>query len=96
MKIEIENILKLARIEIDEKEKKEIEKDFFSILKFVEKIEKVKTEGVKPMSYPIEVYNVMREDKKTNDKNQIVNSKKLISAAPETKDGFVKVKSILE
>lgn len=92
--VKIDHILKLARIEIDEKEKKQIEKDFLAILKFVKEIEKVKAEGnVKPMSYPVEVYNVMREDEVKKNKKEKDN--KLIKLAPDKKDNYIKVKQVL-
>ncbi len=94
--VKIDHILKLARIEIDEKEKKQIEKDFLAILKFVKEIEKVKAEGnVKPMSYPVEVYNVMREDKPTKSQDKEEKAKKLIKLAPDKKDNYIKVKQVL-
>jgi len=93
--INIDKILTLARLEVGEKEKKKLEEDFSSILSFVKKLEKVDVKDVKPMSYPLDIYNVMREDKTTNDKKQIEDSKKLIEAAPDKKDNYIKVKEIL-
>ena len=89
------HISKLARVEIKGKEKSSIEKDFSSILDFVKKIEKLNTGDVKPMNYPVEIYNVAREDKITNTKRKVANNKKLINSAPAKKDGFIKVKQVL-
>lgn len=91
--MDINRILKLSRLEVGEKERKNLEKDFSSILGLVKKLEDVDVKNVKPMSYPVDIYNAMREDKETN---KISNSKELINAAPDKKDGFVKVKSVLE
>lgn len=94
--MDINRILELSRLEMGKKEKENLEKDFSSILNFVKKLEKLNVKNVKPMNYPIDIYNIMREDKITTEKERIANSKKLIDSAPENKDGFIKVKSILE
>jgi aspartyl/glutamyl-tRNA(Asn/Gln) amidotransferase C subunit len=91
--MKIDHILKLARVEIKGGEKSSIEKDFSSILGFVKKIEKLDTKKTKPMSYPVDIYNAMREDKIQNKKGS---NKKLVDAAPETKDNLIKVKEILK
>ncbi len=94
----IDRILNLARLEIENEEKRGLEKDFSSILEFVKKIENLKVEKVKPMSHPVEIFNQMREDQeyKEEDKNEKLKiAKKLINAAPEKKDNCVKVKQIL-
>lgn len=92
----INHILKLARLEIEKKEKNNLEKDFSSILGFVKKIEKLNVSNVKIMPYPIDIYNVMLEDKtskKTKKKKKRV--KKLINAAPDKKNNYIKVKQVL-
>lgn len=94
--MKIDHILKLARIKIKGEEKNTFEKDFSSILGFVKKIEKIDTKKIKAMSYPVDIYNAMREDEITNNQRQIANNKKLIDAAPEKKDNFIKVKEILK
>lgn len=92
--MDIDRILKLARIEMSEEEKKNLEKDFSSILGFVKKLEKLNVSNVKVMSYPIDVYNVMREDKKIKSSGK-QKSKNLIMAAPETEKNYIKVKEVL-
>lgn len=97
----IERILNLARLQISEEEKKNLEKDFSSILDFVKKLETLDVSNIKPMSYPIDINNIMREDAPKEPKNKNKNqklklNKRLIDSAPETKNDFVKVKSILE
>ena len=107
--MKIEHILKLARVQIKGAEKDSIEKDFSSIINFVKKIEKLETNKVKPMSYPVDIYNAVREDKTINGKKsrskvgtpteaseQMTNNKKLIDAAPDKKDNYVKVKEVFK
>lgn len=93
--MKIDKILKLARIEIEEEEKKQIEKEFLAILDFIKEIEKIDISNVKPMNYPQEIYNVMREDKENQKENQKMKRKKLLNAAPDTKDNYIKVKQVL-
>lgn len=94
--MKIDKVLKLARIEINPEEKEQLEKDFSSILNFIKEIEKVDISRVKAMSYPQEIYNVMREDvidQTIEDKKKT--AKKLINLAPEKKDNYLKVKKVL-
>lgn len=92
----IDHILKLARIEIKKEEKKSFEKDFSSILDFVKKIEKLKIKEINKIDYPAEIYNVMREDKIEKIKDKEKNAKKLIDTAPDKKENYIKVKEILK
>jgi aspartyl-tRNA(Asn)/glutamyl-tRNA(Gln) amidotransferase subunit C len=91
----IDRILQLARIQTSKEEKQNLEKDFSSILDFVKKLETADVKDVKPMAYPVELYNVMREDKEKRTNNDQQKTKKIIDAAPETKDGYIKVKQVL-
>ena len=94
----IDHILKLARIEIKKEDKKSFEKDFSSILDFVKKIEKLKIKEINKIDYPAEICNVIREDRASQEirnKKQETN-KKLIDTAPDKKENYIKVKEILK
>lgn len=99
-KTDVEKITKLARIALTEKEKSLYSEQLSEILGFVEKLDRVDTRGVMETSQVTGLENVYREDiadKRTqinNDKN--VNREKLLSNAPAQKDGYIKVKQILE
>ena len=91
---EVKHIAKLARLGLSEKEIVKFQKELSSILDYVEKLKKVNVAKVEPTSHPQELENVMREDiEKSKIKTQ--NSKRLLDLAPETKNGYIKVKSIL-
>jgi aspartyl-tRNA(Asn)/glutamyl-tRNA(Gln) amidotransferase subunit C len=92
-KEEVKHIAKLARLGLDEKEIEKYQKELSSILDYVEKLKKVKMSKVEPTSHPSKVENVMREDVGRG-KTGIEASKKLLDLAPETKEGYLKVKSI--
>ena len=89
---QIEDAAKLSRIELDDKNIDSIAEDFESILNFVETIQKADTKGVVPTSQVTGLNDVWREDEVVKSE---VDPGKLINAAPETKDGYIKVKKVL-
>lgn len=91
-KKEVQHIAKLARLGLREKEIEKFQKELSLILDYVEKLKEVDIEGVEPTSHSILVENVMRKDEEG--KKQITINKKLMELAPETKDGYLKVKSV--
>jgi len=91
---EVKHIAKLARLGLTEKEVEKFQKELSQILDYIEKLKEVDISNVEPTSHPIKLTNVMREDKESS-KLKIQNSK-LINLAPETKNGYLKVKSILK
>lgn len=90
---DIQHIANLARLGFSEKELEKYQKELSLILGYIEKLKEVDVSKVEPTSHSIEVKNVVREDEsqKSKGKNQ-----KLLELAPETKDGYLKVKSILK
>ena len=93
-KEEVKHIAKLARLGLTEKEIEKFQKELSSILDYMEKLKEVDVSKIEPTSHPLEVENVMREDK---EKEKLkMKSKKLLELAPETKEGYVKVKSIIK
>ncbi|HOK35258.1 MAG TPA: Asp-tRNA(Asn)/Glu-tRNA(Gln) amidotransferase subunit GatC [Candidatus Pacearchaeota archaeon] len=95
--MEIDHILKLARLEVSKEEKQHLEKDFSSILEFVKTLDEVKINKEELKKQKGGFKNVMRKDEtKLKVKNEKLKmSEKLIKSAPETKDGYIKTKQIL-
>jgi aspartyl-tRNA(Asn)/glutamyl-tRNA(Gln) amidotransferase subunit C len=91
-KEEVKHIAKLARLGLTEKEIEKFQKDLSSILDYVEKLKEVDVSDVRPTSHSMELENVMRKDE---GRKSEVKSRKLMDLAPDTKDGYLKVKSIL-
>ncbi len=91
----IDHILQLARLEISEKEKKEIEKEFSLILDFVKTLDEVEINKEEIKKQKKELQNIVREDEQKISNSQFLISKKLIEMAPETKDRYIKTKQIL-
>jgi len=91
-KEEVKHIAKLARLGLTEKEIEQLQKELSSILDYFEKLKKVDISGIEPTTHSILVENVMRDDERQKTK---VESRKLLDLAPETKESYLKVKSIL-
>ena len=95
MKIDREQLNKiahLARLEFDEKDAEKMMKDMTAIVDWVEKLNEVDTEGVEPlttMSYEI---NVMREDEV---KDHLPHDRALVNA-PKKDDDYFRVPKVIE
>lgn len=61
-KDDVKKIAELARLEFDENELNDYTKEMNKILEYVEKLNKLDTTNVKPLSHPIENENIFRED----------------------------------
>ncbi len=95
-KEEVQHIAKLARLGLTEKEIEKFQKDLSSILDYIEKLKKVDVSGVKPTSHSVLVENIVRNDEMRLNGASQKEAEKLLDLAPETKDSYLKVKSILK
>ncbi len=93
-KEEVKHIAKLARLGLSEKEIEKYQKELSSILDYIEKLKEVDVSSVEPTSHPLKVENVMRLDEERV-KAGSVNPENLAEMAPDKKEGYVKVKQIL-
>ena len=91
-KEETEHIAKLARLGLEPKEIEKYQRDLSAILGYIEKLQEVDIEGVKPFTHSIEISNVLRPDAATPRAPESLD--KLRSQMPQTKDGYLQVKSI--
>jgi len=91
-KQEVKHIAKLARLSTTEKEEKEFQKELSSILDYIKRLKEVDISNIEPMSHPVLVENVVREDKPHPSDPET--QKKLLELAPKTKNRYLKVKSI--
>ncbi|MCK4520551.1 Asp-tRNA(Asn)/Glu-tRNA(Gln) amidotransferase subunit GatC [Candidatus Parcubacteria bacterium] len=90
---EVKHIAKLARLSLNTKEIKKMEKELSSILDYFDLLKKIDVEKVASFSYSFSIENVMREDlaeKQPKEKND-----KLLKAMPKKKERYLKVKSVL-
>lgn len=88
---EIQKLGFLARINVSDEEASVFAKDMENILGFLKQVESVDVgHDVSPVHRFV---NVVRED--TDSYEPGVFSEKILASAPETQDGFIKVKKIL-
>lgn len=87
---DIQKLGELAKIEIKPEEAEGFKKDFESILGYINQIESVDVSDVKET---FSTKNVLQEDVAKNRTGEF--SAELLSSAPNTENGFIKVKKIL-
>ncbi len=92
----VKHIAKLARLGLTDKEISRYQKELSSILNYIGKLKEIEAEisDLPPVSHPSEFENIIRPDKESEEnKEQAI---KLLELAPQTKNGYLKVKSVLE
>ena len=89
-KEEVEHIAKLARLELSEAENKKMQKDLSAILDYFDLLKKAPKPG--SVEKKTENVNVTREDKNLPKDASV--AEKLVAAAPDKKDDYIKVKAI--
>ena len=101
MQIEdIKKLADLARIDMSDEEMIEIAKDFDGILAYVGQVKEASKlistrQGLAEEKNPEDyfLHNIMREDEVTNNRGEYTD--KIFKNAPDTENGFLKVKQIM-
>ena len=88
----IKHISKLSRISVDDEKAKKLEGDLNSIFEFIEKLNELKTDNVKPLTSVAETTLKLRSDEvKSKDiRNQILKN------SPENNKDFFVVPKVVE
>lgn len=89
---EIDNLLKLAKIELSSQEKEKIVLDLKNILDYVKQLQKLNTDSIEPMTGGTLLENICREDKIDKEKQNI--SKELKESATSLKNNHLKIPPI--
>lgn len=89
--LDLDNLSRLARIDIAKEEKAKMLLDMQAILGYISEINEVEGELVRGEE---DVFNVVREDVITHATGS--NTDAILSEAPATKDGYVKVEQVLK
>jgi aspartyl/glutamyl-tRNA(Asn/Gln) amidotransferase C subunit len=89
--LDLDNLSRLARIDIAKEEKVKMLLDMQAILGYISEINEVEGELVRGEE---DVFNVVREDVITHATGS--NTDAILSEAPATKDGYVKVEQVLK
>jgi aspartyl-tRNA(Asn)/glutamyl-tRNA(Gln) amidotransferase subunit C len=92
MKMDIEKVARLARLELSKDEKETFQGQMEQILTYMEQLSRVDTTGVEPTSHAIPVYNAFRED----ETRPSFPRKEVMEIAPEEEEGYFKVPRIIE
>lgn len=90
--MQIEHIALLARLELEEKEKKLFSKQLESIIEYIDKLNELDTAEVAPTAHVISLKNVFRADKL----KQSLPKDKALQNAPHRADDFYGVPKIIE
>ncbi len=92
MKMDIEKVARLARLELSEEERVTFASQLEQILTYMEQLNRLDTTGVEPTSHAIPIHNVFREDEVKPSFPQ----EEVLGIAPEEEDGHFKVPRIIE
>ena len=88
----IKQISKLARISLDDKKIDNLSKDLSSIIKFIEKLNKLNTDDIKPLTSIIDASLKYRKDEILEGKIR----EQILKNSPEKSDEFFVVPKVLE
>jgi aspartyl-tRNA(Asn)/glutamyl-tRNA(Gln) amidotransferase subunit C len=91
-KEQIQHLAKLARIEITEDEIQQLASQLSDILVHFEALEEVNTDDVIPTAHPAPLRNIMRSD----EIGASLTREEVLELAPETENGLIRVKAVLE
>ena len=86
------HIAHLARLGIDDSEVDRFASQLSAILYYFATLQALDTTGVEPTANPIPLVNVMREDVVTPSLPRDA----VLANAPETEDGLIRVRAVLE
>ena len=92
---DVEHIGRLARIDLTKTEKEKFQKELSGILSFVEKLNELDTERVRPVSGGTTLENKTRGDDPAQNRDPS-KAEQLIRQAPEAQDRWIKVKAVFE
>lgn len=97
---EVNQIAKLARIELNEKEKAKFSRELSEIFTFVEKLNKVNSKNIPMTSQVTGLENVYRKDEATEitqpEQDKKKNREVMLKNAPGQKSGYIKTRAVLE
>jgi aspartyl-tRNA(Asn)/glutamyl-tRNA(Gln) amidotransferase subunit C len=92
MKMDIEKVARLARLELSEEEKVTFGNQLEQILTYMEQLNRLDTTGVEPTSHAIPIHNVFREDEPGPSFPQ----EEVLNISPNQENGHFKVPRIIE
>ncbi len=89
----LQKLTKLCRIDVTEEESEALLSDLQSILNYVEKLQEVDTENVKPLNHVLsDMSNVFRED----EIGESLSREDFLSNAPDQIGGMIRVPPVIK
>jgi len=88
----VDEVAHLARLEFNDEAKTEIINDMNRMLKFVDKLNELDTEGQEPLIYMTDAVNVMRED----EIEQTISQHDALKNAPKKDSDYFKVPKVID
>jgi len=88
---DVQYVAKLARLEVTAEEVAKYTQQLGNILQYVEQLNKLDTSNVEPLTHPLDMKNVFREDVVVPSLTQ----QEVLSNAPEPQSGHFKVPKIM-
>lgn len=90
-KEQVIHIAELAHLKLSEKEIEIFQNEMNQILEYMEMLNELNTENIEPLSHPVEVVNVFREDKVS----ESIQREDALKNAPEATEEFIKVPKVI-
>ncbi|NGY93440.1 Asp-tRNA(Asn)/Glu-tRNA(Gln) amidotransferase subunit GatC [Bacillus megaterium] len=89
---QVKHVANLARLAVTDDEAELFTKQLDAIITYAEQLDELDTTNVKPTSHVLDMKNVMREDKPAKG----LPIEDVVRNAPDHKDGYIRVPTILE
>ena len=89
---EVRQIAALARISMNDEEIEIMRGQMVNILNNIDVLNNVDTDGVDPTGHSVDVRSVMREDQS----RESLEPEDVLLNAPDSEDGFIRVRSVLD
>lgn len=89
---QVKHVANLARLAVSEEEAQKFTKQLDDIITFAEQLNELDTDHVEPTSHVLPIKNVMRKD----EAKPGLPVEEVLKNAPDSKDGHIRVPSIIE
>ena len=89
---QVEHVARLARLKLTSEELELFTTQLSSILDYINKLNELDTADVEPLSHPLEMVNVFRDDERA----ESLPRDEALANAPEQRDGFFRVPPVLD
>ena len=88
---EVEKLANLARLFLTDDEKKQLSKELSVILEYMDTLNELNTSNIKPLSHPLDLVNVFRED----ELGESLSTEDALKNAPDKTDKYFKVPKVI-